>query len=535
MNQTIAMEEQELPKQATSEFLKELESLSEAEEKLRASISFMREALAQKGTPNFKGFWEVRKLCLPLFKEPLAGPLRAQLWAEYIELTREGRRLKNMLDEETAFAVEQIDLAISSLEKEIVAFHEDVESALKGVADVVFPNESTTLKPRYSYYQHLQKQLNVLNVHASRINSLRKELIRTEMRIRQKNQFFQRLSHLGDQVFPVRKELIREVSEAFVEDVEHFVESYFSSENFSHEKVRRSVFFFRDEIKTLQASAKILTLNTHAFSKTREQLSQCWDKLKGMEKELKKEYAHQKIKSGENTEQVMARIQAFVTDYAEGKYSIDEGFKELEAISRWMREVELTRHDVYALKDELAKAREPLDAKLSEEEDERRQKQAEFEQARREKVEQFKQKVEALAEKIATEEVDALLKELEECRKTFTSISVMKVERQQLDRKLKTIRDQIAEKQEQVLLDLSDDDRATLDNLKSILSQRKERRKEVKAQIEEYRKISGGSGLDFEKAMRMQELMHTEKERLTKLDEGISEIESKIRGLKNKG
>lgn len=532
MNQTIAMEEQDPPKQETSEFLKKLVEITDSEEKLRASISFMREALAQKGTPNFKGFWEVRKLCLPLFKEPLAGPVRAQLWAEYIELTREGRRLKNILDEETAFAVEQIDLAVTSLENEVRAFHEDPESALSDLPEAEFPKESATLKERYTFYLRLQKQLNALNVYASRINSLRKELIRTEMRIRQKNQFFQRLSQLGDNVFPVRKERIQQVSEAFIEDVERFADTHFSDENFSHENARRSVFFFREEIKILQATAKTLTLNTHAFSKTRERLSRCWDKLKGMEKELKKEFASQKQKSGENSTQVQERIQAFMSDYAEGKYTDEEGYGELEAIARWMREIELTRNDVVLLKELLVKAREPMEAKRNQEEEARRKKQVEFEQARRDKLEQFKREVDALAEKVPSEEIEILLAQLEECRKTFSTISMMKVERQQLDRKLKSIRDQISEKQEQALLELSDDDRATLDNLKDILAQRKERRKEVKAQIEEYRKISGGSELDFEKAIRMQELMSAEKNRLAKLDEGIEELEKKISGLK---
>lgn len=532
MNQTIAMEEQELPKQETSEFLKKLEEISDAEGKLRASISFMREALAQKGTPNFKGFWDVRKQCLALFKEPLAGPVRAQLWADYIELTREGRRLKNILDEETAFAVEQIDLAIASLEKEIETFHENPEKALSEVPDFEFPNEPAVLKERSTFYRRLQMQLNALNVYASRINSLRKELIRTEMRIRQKNQFFQRLSHLGDRVFPPRKELIHQVSEAFTEDVIRFVEANFSDENFSHEKARRSVFYFREEIKNLQSTAKMLTLNTHAFSKTREQLSRCWDKLKGMEKELKKEFASQKQKSGENTAQVQERIKAFEADYAEGKYAVEDGYKELEAIGRWMREIELTRNDVLLLKDQLAKAREPLDRKRTEEDEARRQKQTAFEQARIEKVEQFKHEIDALAQKITKEEVDVLLARLEECRKTFSTISMMRVERQQIERKLKSIRDQIADKQEQTLLALSDDDRETLDNLKNILSQRKERRKEIKAQIEEYRKISGGSDLDFEKAIRVQELMNAEKERLSKMDESIGEIEKKINQLK---
>ncbi len=82
------------------------------------------------------------------------------------------------------------------------------------------------------------------------------------------------------------------------------------------------------------------------------------------------------------------------------------------------------------------------------------------------------------------------------------------------------------------MLLISDDDRAALANYSEIFEQRKKRRVEIKAQIEEYRKILGGSNLDFEKAIEYNELMTSEKERLEKIDEGLREIELKIRELK---
>lgn len=545
MNQaaTSVMEEEKNPlKNATSEFLAHLEALPSNEEKLREGINFMRDALAQKGNPNFKGFWEVRKRCLPLFKETLPGSTRTELWSEYIELTREGRRLKNLMDEETAFAVEQIDLAISAIEEEVRSLTETPDLVLEKAACIEFPEEPQSLEGRYPYYATLQKKLSLLNVFASRVNSLRKELIKTEMRIRQKNQFFQRLSTLGDLIFPIRKELIREISEAFVKDVENFIEEHFSEKTFDEEKIRRHVFFFREEIKTLQAVAKILTLNTHAFSTTREQLSHCWDQLKGMEKELKKEFAQQRQVSSENAEQVREKIRAFSASYATGELSVEEGFNELDSISRWMRDLELTRYDVRALKDELNQASEPLEAKLAEKENVKRQQEAEFEKARQDKfdalkevVSNFKLQVEELKQKALTGgELEALSGELDESRKTLATLSISKMERQQMEKTLKMVRDQLAERQEQALLALSDDDRAAIDNLKSVLEQRKSRRNEIKTQIEEYRKIIGGSGLDFEKAIRYNELIASEKERLAKADEGITEIEKKIRELKKK-
>ncbi len=538
MNQTTSIEERENSKQQEAEplnfFLKKFNEVSSAEEKLRVSIDFMREALSQSGTPYFKGFWEVRKLCLPLFKEEISGPVRSLLWEEYIELTREGRRLKNLLDEDSAFAMEQIDIAIKALEEEVGAYHAHLEEVIEKTPLIAFAEAPQTLEKKMEVYQQLQRRLILLNAYASRINALRKELIKTEMRIRQKNKFFQRLSTLGDQVFPPRKDLIKEVSDAFLEDVGSFVAHYFSPEAFDHEHIRRNVFFFREEIKALQSLAKILTLNTHAFTKTREHLSECWDKLKGMEKELKKEYSQQKQKSAENCELVRAKLLEVNTALQEGKWTLVEGMKQFDDILRWMREVELTRHDVKILKDEIQAAKEPLQKQQEQAEEERRQKDKDMEQRRRNQLQELKEKVESLKDQVASASTDHLTAELDTAKNQLATFSMTKGERQMLDRSLRTIRDQIEEKRERTLLELSDDDRVVLDQLRDILNQRKQRRHEIKAQLEEYRKILGGSTLDFEKAIEYNELVTAGKERLEKIDEGIQEIEQKIRALRSR-
>ncbi|MBA3816953.1 MAG: hypothetical protein H0X29_10650, partial [Parachlamydiaceae bacterium] len=77
----------------------------------------------------------------------------------------------------------------------------------------------------------------------------------------------------------------------------------------------------------------------------------------------------------------------------------------------------------------------------------------------------------------------------------------------------------------------SDDDRQSLMQLKEILKQRKERRQEIKNQIEVFRKASGVSGLDFAQAMNYNTQIAEEKERLEKITQGIKEIEQKIAKL----
>ncbi|MFZ0566288.1 MAG: hypothetical protein WAM28_08910, partial [Chlamydiales bacterium] len=262
-------------------------------------------------------------------------------------------------------------------------------------------------------------------------------------------------------------------------------------------------------------------------------LSRCWDQLKTLDKERKKEKVKQKQQSSEQVQQVQARIEDFEKSYQQGSYSLEEGLKELEAISKWIKELGLFREDTRALNIALKRAKEPLDAKIEEEKELQREKESLQEKERQEKIEQFKANLEAFKEKIPSEKVESLSKELDEYKSTLSTLLISKTERQFIERTLKTIRDQIIEKEEQGLLALSEDDRAALNNLNQILNDRKERRKEIKMQIEEYRKVIGGSGLDFEKAMRYDELMAVEKNRLAKIDQGIIEIEQKISELKS--
>ncbi len=505
-------------------FLDGIQTIKGVEEKLKACIDYMQNALSQHLSPDFKGFWHVRKLCFPFFKEQLSGQVRADMWAFYVDLTKEGRRLKNLLDEESSFAATQIDLAIVALEQEV--------GGPKAVS-LKMPKQPKALEGRYTFYETHQQELCGLNVFASRINALRKELVKTEMRIRQKNKFFTRLSALGDVIFPRRKDLIKEISETFLRDVEEFTESHFSAHTFSEEKARRLVFFYREEIKGLQALAKMLTINTHAFTTTRQSLSECWDMLRGMEKELKKEHAHQKQKSQENKEAVLERMAQIASKFENKEISCLEGLSELQQINQWMREVELTRGDVHELKAVLLSTRQPLEIDRDKHEQKVKDKEAEIEQERKDRIEEFNQKLDRISSQVAEISVEELKEGVEACRTTLNSLSITKTERQLFDRKMREIRDLVVDKEEIAVLSLSDAAREQLGTLQNMLEQRQLRRKEIKGQIEEYRRTIGGSNLDFEKAMKYNELMAVEKESLEKTDASIVEIEKKIKEVKN--
>jgi hypothetical protein len=505
-------------------FLRELEKQQDVDNKLQCTVDFMEASLAQAGTPHFKSFWEARNICLNLFKENINPSLRSQLWTKYSELTKEARRLKEILDEQSAFAVEQIEIAIKALESDIEQFQDHLER----VSDLEFSSGSQALDRRFAFYNNLQKELNLLNTQASRINALRKELIKTEMRVRQKNKFFQRLSLAGDKVFPRRKELIKEISTQFTADVDAFI-----SEHFSREDIEESVFTLREEIKSLQSFAKMLTLNTQSFTQTRMKLSECWDKIKLAEKERKKERAQQKVVHKQNADSVFEKIKAFNEAYTAAPMANHEAHKILEEISGYMRKVDLGRDEIKMLREELANARKPLADKQKHEEQERQHQEAEKDRAKRQKLIDIKQEIETLSKDNDSITVEQLVSQRDGLIEKVATSNLTKSEKLELERMLKPLRDVISEKKEKALLALSDDDRQALTNLKEVLRERKERRQEIKSQLETFRKSSGASGLDFEQAMSYKNQLSTEKERLEKINQSISEIEDKIDELES--
>jgi len=506
-------------RQMFDKFLVEIEKLPDPEAKLQLAIDFMEASLAQTNVPHFKSFWEARNICLQLFKENISPGLRGSLWTKYNELSKEAKRLKEILDEQSAFAVEQIEIAVKALEDDIHSFDEQLQKMQSLDLNV----SSQALEKHLPLYQQLQRELNLLNTQAARINALRKELIRTEMRIRQKNKFFQRLSVVGDKVFPRRKELIKEVSQTFSTDVDAFILKHFEQENF-HD----SLFSLREEIKALQAIAKTLTLNTHSFTHTRMRLSNCWDQVKNAEKERKKERVQQKALFKQNYDDALQKIQEFSKDYEAHPTSFKEALGKLDEVSSYIRGLELGRDEVRELKEHFNEARKPILEKQHAEEQERRSHEQEQEKLRRQKVQEIKSQIEQLINNNEDLDAEKLASEREVILQKINESSLSKIERQEFDRQLKPLRDLISERKEKSLLALSEDDRESLQQLKEILKQRKDRRQEIKDQL---KKAGNTSGLDIAQAMNYNVQIQAEKERLEKINLGIKEIEQKIAEL----
>jgi len=496
-------------------FLKEITKFELPEEKIRFCLDQMRLNLSQDVTPNFREFWEIRKYCLPFFKENISPFVRTSLWKEFIELTEESRKLKGILDEQASFTAEQIDLAISGMEKEIAEYDDILEKSPK----LKLPKASKTLSFDLDKLADIQREVNFISTIIQRVNELRKELISTEMRVRFKNKFFKRLNSLGDFLFPKRKLLIQKLSDIFLDAVKKFHAKHLQTES-----IKMQFFAFRDEIKAIQAVSKMLTLSNKTFSEARILLSSCWDKVKELESIKRKEFEEKKETFEENKIKVIERIDQ-LAQVIEG-YTYDQVDKEIDEILKFMKTIELGREEVKELKEKLQKIRAPFEAEKKKEDELRLKLEREALENKRNELANIQSEISGAFELKDSENVNCRIEEFE---KRVSAFKLTKPEKQMLEKDLKPLKDYQADlKEKELLASLSDDEIKSLEKLKSLLDDRKKRKKVIKNQLEIYRKELGGSGFDFEKAIMVRDLIDGEKLRLEKAEEGIAEIEEKI-------
>lgn len=498
--------------------MNDLDKCSDTESKLQCVISFMESSLAQEGSPHFKSFWDSRTLCIALFKEPIPAQVRASLWEKYSALSKEARRLKELLNEQSAFAEEQIEIAIKALETDIAKI-ENLESA----PAQTFQSTSSYLKNKIGHYHQLQHQLNFLNAGASRITALRKELIKTEMRARKKNKFFQELSSAGDRIFPKRKELIKTLSDLFVSDIDLFVKEYFENNSFTE-----SLYDLREEIKVLQNLAKELTLNAHAFNHTRLRLSECWDKLKEADKARKHQRLEQKKLHHQNLQAVQEKIKDLSQQIQDGKVNHSNADPLFNDIQSFMKKVELGREEVQQLREELKIARKPILEQMAKEEEAKQNYEKERNRQKQQKLTELQAEITNLMDSAEAQTLETLIANRDALTEKINASGLSKLEKQELERQFKGLRNVIADKKEHNLTSLSSLDRQNLQQLQDTLQKSLEHRNEVKENVDQLRKACGTSGLDFEKAMDFQSQLFEEKARLEKINLAIEELEDKI-------
>jgi hypothetical protein len=485
------------------ELLAEVDALATGEEKLERIVVFMQRALEGGGGYHIREFWEARRLCLKLFQLPIHPTVRVHLWARYSELCREARRLKDLFEEQSSFVAEQIDMAIDAIEEEFASLPEK----LTQLPDVAAFQSCTSIHQNLTQYQALHHELSYLNSFASRMASLRKEILKTDMRHKHKTRLLERLWAIGDSVYPRRKADIRKVSELFMADVEAFIQKTFVSELSVHELLEA-----REEIKRLQGVEKLLTLSTEVFSKTRPQLSECWDSVKTVLKERKQAQAEQRQTFRHNRDTLMADLDALYAGVDNGSLKSVDVYRQLKQMIAHMRSLPLSHQDVRLLREKIKE----LEARVEQNKVEEKA-QPQIHQGSRKESQELHTRVKALQE--GAEDIQAREEAYFSLVRDADLVAMSKAERLSLDRSLGAIRGVIEQQHaERLSGELTDDEmveeREALERL----------RDDIKYQLERWRKASGSS-CDFSEALQYTDCIEEERRRLERIEEFIARLE----------
>lgn len=509
------LKEPKAPSKEYTQFLIDLEEASSHEEKLKKCLAFLKESLSKEGTPSFRDFWEAKKLCLELFKEKLPPRTRAILWTEYSEISDEIRSVKKVLDEQSSFAHEQITLALDALEGEIAGG--DTLFDMDGGVEI--PKSSKLLSKNGALYSGLSKELRQLVAFTGRLQALRKELVQTSMKAKAKNQLFARMSKIGDELFPLKKKRVGELSELFEGDVKRFVEEEFSLN-------RPPYFGLKEEIKHLQGLAKELPIQSSTFQSCRTALSQCWQQIREKEKAYGKEKSEERKRLKENLEPFQPKVEAFEGAVKRGELSLKEADAAVDAFFKEMREAELSKEDAAALRKRILTAKSPLEeaeARLIEAERVAEQKQQERE---KEAIANLLEELAKWIDQAENQSLESLVEKWEAFVKEKESYSPKKEVGDLLNHRLSVLGDFIQEKRWQHLKSESGESLSI--ELHQLLDERTREKRKVKESLEEHRKEVAKSGVGFEESMLLQELISDEKLRLDSIETMIEEMEEAL-------
>jgi hypothetical protein len=498
-------------------FLQKLEKLATNEEKVALLLDEMKEAISQEGKANFKMFWRAKQLILALFKENLHPIIRSQYWNQFKELSNEASDLKTHLEEATTFALEQIELAITALKGEL----EKYELSIAQISEPSFPELMEKAGFLKESYMPLYKELTLLDAFSARTNGLRKEVIQMEMRSRDKNRFFKELSAIADFVFPKKREQIQAISEKFSQDVAAFIQKNFQGEI----NKQKPYFILREEIKGIQGLAKIFLLNTKTFTSTRQGLSECWNQLRELEKERKKEVAKLRQESLEKIAGAKEKIKEFER-ICQTVGSLKEVENSYEEHIRWMLTLGLNRDEERSLRHALDSAKTLFLEKQKEaKEKDERQKREDLVK-RKETMQMLKEGIKTLLGQAGALSLENLLQEDLQIKDSLASLNLSAQEKHLFERLMSPLEGMIEDRK--ILASPAGE---SLQEYRELLVQKKKRQSEIKKQLEDYRKTMNASCLDFEKAIFYRELMDMEKVRLEKAEEEIARVEEKIDGL----
>lgn len=271
--------------------------LVQNEQDLTQLISIMKSLIEAGQNVDWNRYNLTKKKFLEQFKDFENTSLKQKMWKDFVEISDAARAVKKIQEEEGEFAAEMISKALDALEIEMQNIQTVRSTEYYPVFEKVLAFKAIKLS-----MQDMLGTVAFLNKKAAQIQQLRDELIKTGMRLSLKGKLFDRLSKLGDIVFPKKKALTLELVEAFKGALEAFIQK-----NQKETEGAETLF----QIRLIQGFLKNLALK-----------KQDYDFVKGMLDPVWKKATIDKDKKEKALEEISAKS-------LETKKSLDECFENL--------------------------------------------------------------------------------------------------------------------------------------------------------------------------------------------------------------
>src|SRR3989338_3481147 len=287
-----------------SQIMEKLKGNLTLQERLKIALDFMGNALRTVPKAVMRDFWMMKRECLTLFKQSMHPEERRVFWGEYSKLLDEAHQIQKLHDADSAFEVEQLQLAIDAMHKAIATFSaEDVPLEID--ASLKIPGHIKELQKEIMFYQPM----------ASRYFDLRKELLSMEIRLSQKNKLLADLGKMKDTILNRKRECIEKLSEHVTADVENFIETQF---DMAGKSVRQNAkaFHLKGEIKRFQSMIRNLAVSSPVYRTLRERLSLCWDIAQKFDEEQEESKGREEKVHGDILSPIFAKMDALPLDNA---------------------------------------------------------------------------------------------------------------------------------------------------------------------------------------------------------------------------
>jgi len=312
------------------------------------SISYMKSLIDGHENIDWSAYNIAKKKFLVEFKALENNGQKQKIWKDFVEVSDAARAMKKIHEEVGEFAAEMISKALDAIDVEL----ESTQSLTFTHHFPVF-DKVTEFKSYKSKIVEKLAMVAFLSKKASQVQELRQELMKTGMRLSLKGKLFDRLSKIGDIVFPKKKELSNEIIEDFKKALLAFCQK-----NAKQTEGSETLF----QIRLIQGFLKSLSLKKQDFDFVKSLLDPIWKKAT-VDKDLKEKAFEETVAKSQEAKKTIEESFEALSALIEQNQDT-EALKLYDEIQRKFKEKTLTKTDFRVCKDSLESKAKPLFERL---------------------------------------------------------------------------------------------------------------------------------------------------------------------------